>query len=749
MNTKQRDANDILREEGTDGLRARIDAAGSPQGTFRLLKSQQEFLAGFVPPDYLVDGVLQRRFIYSLTARTGDGKTAVALLLSRSVACIGSAWFGSHAVERGKVVYLVGENPDDVRCRIIGANAHRRDDPNRDRIHFIPGVFDIVAMRELLAAEAQQLDGVDLIIVDTSAAYFLQQDENSNPQMGTHARMLRSLTMLPGGPCVVTLCHPHKWANQPSELLPRGGGAYLAEMDGNLTLWKHDDNLVTLRPDANKFRGPGFEPITFRLEKITTPELVDRKERQLPTVQAVAISEREEEQQAAEAEHDEDQLLDELNRNSNRSVAKLARACNWFFVNGEPYKSKAQRVLDRLEKAKLVKKVRGRHWCLTPEGKKALKGDDDDETEQRIDDRSGAHSKKPFHALRGMKQGDTVPCAYCGKAGDVYKFADGRLPKGKRHHAALHADCAEPFFAGKPKPNDGELDKTSPGWQSRANGGSSKAPPQEQQLRDLGLSDSDISEREEDSSSGIAFMITAKMKRDLRERGLSDQEISELTPQHAHIILADNVEMTSYSSPGPTIPFPSTPTRWWLNHETTGDDPVGKLIAGMRRDPDIPEWFESPEAMERYFEIKRKFYVRNIPRESIMALWDRYEQWLVSYESPPSDAPREQEEVPGRAALAAVLTAWGKAFGCGTLATVPFLVDDVMSLDPKEWPDQPGLREIQSALLAVAEGEAGKIDPARLEQWLRKNSGIEVGQLTLRERGADNAGVQWTVTRGA
>jgi hypothetical protein len=29
-----------------------------------------------------------------------------------------------------------------------------------------------------------------------------------------------------------------------------------------------------------------------------------------------------------------------------------------------------------------------------------------------------------------MKQRETVPCAYCGRTGEVYKFADGRLPKG-------------------------------------------------------------------------------------------------------------------------------------------------------------------------------------------------------------------------------------------------------------------------------------------------------------------------------
>jgi hypothetical protein len=39
---------------------------------------------------------------------------------------------------------------------------------------------------------------------------------------------------MPGGPCVLVACHPPKNAGD-DNLLPRGGGAFIAEMDGNLT----------------------------------------------------------------------------------------------------------------------------------------------------------------------------------------------------------------------------------------------------------------------------------------------------------------------------------------------------------------------------------------------------------------------------------------------------------------------------------------------------------------------------------
>jgi len=54
------------------------------------------------------------------------------------------------------------------------------------------------------------LGGVALVTIDTTAAYFEGDDENSNVQMGRYARGQRSLVELPGGPCVVALCHPVK-----------------------------------------------------------------------------------------------------------------------------------------------------------------------------------------------------------------------------------------------------------------------------------------------------------------------------------------------------------------------------------------------------------------------------------------------------------------------------------------------------------------------------------------------------------
>ena len=84
------------------------DAPASPV----TIKSSQQFVAGFVPPDYTVDGLMQEGFLYSLTGATGASKTAITLRLAASVAL--GASFADRNTKKKPVLYLAAENPDDV-----------------------------------------------------------------------------------------------------------------------------------------------------------------------------------------------------------------------------------------------------------------------------------------------------------------------------------------------------------------------------------------------------------------------------------------------------------------------------------------------------------------------------------------------------------------------------------------------------------------------------------------------------------
>ena len=335
--------------------------------------SKRLMIESYEPPDWTIEGVLQRRFIYSLTGQTGHAKTAIALLIAELVSSVGidNPTLGPHRVEKGNVLYLVGENPDDVTMRLIGADSLRSDpEPLDDRIWFLPGVVNLPASVPALEAVGYELRGLDLVIIDTSAAYFLGAEENSNTEIGDHACNLRALVNLPGEPTVLVLCHPQKWAKETEELIPRGGGAFLAEIDGNLTLRRLPDgadNLVELHHSL-KWRGPGFEPLTFRLEKIIAPKLIDAKGQQIPTVRAALVSPHEVEAEQNRGLADEDKLATILLKDPGISIAAIAQIAGWMTASNEPQKSRVHRTILRLEKSKLAVKNRT-SWELTEKGK--------------------------------------------------------------------------------------------------------------------------------------------------------------------------------------------------------------------------------------------------------------------------------------------------------------------------------------------------------------------------------------------
>jgi hypothetical protein len=106
--------------------RKQTDASGQARSK-RLLLSSAAFIDGFRPPDYLIDGILQRGFLYSFTAPTGTGKTAIAMCVAAHVAY--GLTLGGRDVDRGKVLFLAGENPDDIRTRWIKLCEENGDQP--------------------------------------------------------------------------------------------------------------------------------------------------------------------------------------------------------------------------------------------------------------------------------------------------------------------------------------------------------------------------------------------------------------------------------------------------------------------------------------------------------------------------------------------------------------------------------------------------------------------------------------------
>ncbi len=333
----------------------------------RLIVPSRAFVADYVPPDYLLDGILRRRFVYSFTGYTGGGKTAVALLLSACVA-LGQS-FGGREADKGRVLYLAGENDEDVRMRWIAMGEKMGFDADAIEVYFIPVRFPISERLEQLRKEVKAIGSLDLVVVDTCAAYFEGDNDNDNVQMGNHARLLRSLTSLPGGPCVLVPSHPTKGASN-DNLLPRGGGAFVFEMDGNLVCMKNE-TIVDVHWQG-KFRGPNFDPLSFELVSLTTDKLRDSKGRLAHTVMARPLTDEARQAIEKETRKDEDALLALLSNSFSGTMRGMCEALGWVYSNGKPATSRVFRAMETLRRQGLVETLRG-EWRLTVKGKKAAK----------------------------------------------------------------------------------------------------------------------------------------------------------------------------------------------------------------------------------------------------------------------------------------------------------------------------------------------------------------------------------------
>lgn len=340
-----------------------------PIGPKPVLLSSATFVKAFVAPDFLVDGVMQKGFLYAMTGATGSGKTAVALNIAKKVA-LGEPICG-HETCRSRVVIFAGENSTDVRMRWIAMAEAESFDAETIDVHFIDGVFSLADFQNSVAEQVKDLGGCGLIIVDTSAAYFEGDDENSNTELGAHARMLRGLTRFRGSPCVLVLCHPIKNAN-PDNLLPRGGGSFVAEVDGNLTTKGYD--MTTELHWAGKLRGADFEPLHFELQQATAPSLKNSKSRQVWTIIARDLSQQEAEVRQGNVVGLQDKLLLAMDGPEELSIAGYAMKLGWTSAGGAPQKSRVHGFMKSLERDHLVTKVRSDRYQLTEQGKKvALK----------------------------------------------------------------------------------------------------------------------------------------------------------------------------------------------------------------------------------------------------------------------------------------------------------------------------------------------------------------------------------------
>lgn len=299
------------------------------------------------PMEWVVDGLIQRGQLYAMTAVTNHGKTAIGLTLALSVAA--GRQFAQRDIAPGKVMILCGENPDGFRTRMHATMEHmglERGDI-AGLVTVLPHALPLAGVAEQILDEARAQPGeYSLVLVDTSISYYSGDDEDDNLQARTHAWHLRALAELPGHPAIIANCHPTKSADRET-LLPRGGGAFLNEIDTNLTVWAEGET-AHLHWHRKK-RGPDFDPIPFEFHG----KSIEEHGRTIPTVVAAYITEQRDVELRKKRRETDDRLLYEMLHHPDDGYRDWARACG---LSGP---SAVYRVMERLKQDKLVEKYRG------------------------------------------------------------------------------------------------------------------------------------------------------------------------------------------------------------------------------------------------------------------------------------------------------------------------------------------------------------------------------------------------------
>lgn len=334
-----------------------------------------DFIEAYKPICYTIEGILPSGFLYGLTARRSGGKTA--FLITASLAVIkGEQAILGREVKRGRVAYIIKENPDDFRMKLaVNCYFHGVDRKIANEwLVILDGRKDTPeAICEALSADAKSNGPFRLVCYDTFQGGFAAASPasggdsfNSNAAVLKFVLRLRPITETLGKPSGLVAFHPPKNAGE-DELFPYGGGAIMNEIDGNLTIWT--ETAYQLKFHWNRVRGPEFEPNYFCIEKISSPDIIDDKGREilLPVLRPSSL-------QTVEARKAGDADCDLLLLRA--MLANPGGSQNDWAIAIQRDKSRVNSRLHELKKRGLVEEWFEDKWKPTSKGKKMASSED-------------------------------------------------------------------------------------------------------------------------------------------------------------------------------------------------------------------------------------------------------------------------------------------------------------------------------------------------------------------------------------
>ena len=219
-----------------------------------------------MPPDWLVDGFLERGAFGLIFGEPETGKSFIALDLAASIAT-GASWHGRNA-RSGPVVYLAGEGHAGIDRRLEAWRiAHRFDSlaPFPLYLSEIPAsLADAELMERLdvaLADVAAENGAPALLVLDTWARN-LGADENSTPDV---AQAIAALDRLRAPYRCASLVVHHPGIGDKTR--SRGNGALRGALDVEYRATRGADDLIRLECLKSKeTERPGS--LAFRLRSV-------------------------------------------------------------------------------------------------------------------------------------------------------------------------------------------------------------------------------------------------------------------------------------------------------------------------------------------------------------------------------------------------------------------------------------------------------------------------------------------------
>lgn len=221
----------------------------------------RDALASLPAASPLIPGVLNRHTYALITGRDGSYKTFLALSACLSVAT-GTPWHG-RSVDRGRVLYLIGEGAYDFDARVTAWEQASGVTVGASDFLVLPRVPNLFKGHELAVLLALiRAERYVLVVVDTLRRASTGADANSSDMAGV-VDALEEIKRATDDGAVLVLAHTDK-----SDRDARGFSGIEDDAD---TVWhvKKDEDAGTVAAVNEKMRnGPSGSRLTFEVREV-------------------------------------------------------------------------------------------------------------------------------------------------------------------------------------------------------------------------------------------------------------------------------------------------------------------------------------------------------------------------------------------------------------------------------------------------------------------------------------------------